>query len=58
MKLQKFVERERVRALLADSMGVDPKEISDVDVDMAIREGFSMFSKGGGVGSLFKRKEK
>ena len=58
MKLEKFVERERVRALLADRMGVDPKEISDVDVDMAIREGFSMFSKGGGVGSLFKRKEK
>ena len=58
MKLEKFVERERVRALLADRMGVDPKEISDSDVDMAIREGFSMFSQGGGVGSLFKRKAK
>ena len=56
MKLEELVEREKVRAILADRMGVDPKEISEVDIDMAIREGMGMFSKGGGVGSLFRRK--
>ena len=55
-KLEELVEREKVRAILADRMGVDPKEISEVDIDMAIREGMGMFSKGGGVGSLFRRK--
>ena len=30
-KLEELVEREKVRAILADRMGVDPKEISEVD---------------------------
>ena len=55
-KLEELVEREKVRAILADQLGVDPKEISEVDIDIAIREGMGMFSKGGGVGSLFRRK--
>ena len=55
-ELEELVEREKVRAILADQLGVDPKEISEVDIDIAIREGMGMFSKGGGVGSLFRRK--
>ena len=58
MKLQKLVEREKVRAILADQLGVDPKDIPEENIDMAIAEGMGMFSQGGGVGSLFKRKAK
>ena len=58
MKLEKLVEREKVRAILADRMGVEPKDIADSDIDMAIQQGMGMFSEGGGVGSLFKRKAK
>ena len=58
MKLQKLVEREKVRAILADRLGVDPKDIPEENIDMAIAEGMGMFSQGGGVGSLFKRKAK
>jgi hypothetical protein len=39
-------------------MGVEPKDIADSDIDMAIQQGMGMFSEGGGVGSLFKRKAK
>jgi hypothetical protein len=58
MKLEELVEREKVRAILADRMGVEPKDIADSDIDMAIQQGMGMFSEGGGVGSLFKRKAK
>ena len=58
MKLEKLVQREKVRAILADQLGVDPKDIPEENIDMAIAEGMGMFSQGGGVGSLFKRKAK
>ena len=55
MKLQKLVEREKVRAILADRMGVDPKDVPEANIDMALRD-LKFFAMGGGVGSLFKQR--
>jgi len=62
-KFEEFIEREKVRAILADSMTtkvgrqVDPSEITEDMIDAAIREGMSLFSRGG-VAGLFKQRTK
>ena len=54
-QFEKFIEREKVRAILADQMGVDPKDVPEVNIDMALRD-LKFFAMGGGVGSLFKQR--
>ena len=54
-QFEKFIEREKVRAILADQMGVDPKDIPEENIDMALRD-LKFFAMGGGVGSLFKER--
>ena len=54
-QFEKFIEREKVRAILADRMGVDPKDIPEENIDMALRD-LKFFAMGGGVGSLFKQR--
>ena len=62
-KFEDFIEREKVRAILADQMTtkvgrqVDPSEITEDMIDAAIREGMSLFSRGG-VAGLFKQRTK
>jgi len=54
-QFEKFIEREKVRAILADRMGVDPKDIPEENIDMALKD-LKFFAMGGGVGSLFKER--
>ena len=54
-QFEKFIEREKVRAILADRMGVDPKDVPEANIDMALRD-LKFFAMGGGVGSLFKQR--
>ena len=54
-QFEKFIEREKVRAILADRMGVEPKDIPEENIDMALRD-LKFFAMGGGVGSLFKER--
>jgi len=62
-KFEDFIEREKVRVILADQMTtkigrqVDPTEITEDMIDAAIREGTGMFSRGG-VAGLFKQRIK
>lgn len=45
-----FIKREKVRAILADQLGVDPKDIPEENITMAIMEGMDLMATGGRVG--------
>ena len=47
---EKVIKREKVRAILADQLGVDPKDIPEENIDMAIMEGMDLMATGGRVG--------
>ncbi len=54
-QFEEAIKREKVRAILADRMGVDPKDVPEANIDMALRD-LRFFAMGGGVGSLFKQR--
>ena len=54
------IEKEKIRADVAERMDIDPEDVNDTLVEMLYQEGYNVgFKNGGqitGVGSLFKRK--
>ena len=54
-QFEEAIKREKVRAILADQMGVDPQDVPEVNIDMAMKD-LQFMAMGGGVGSLFKQR--
>jgi len=62
---EKVIKREKVRAILADQLGVDPKDIPEENIDMAIKQGIDLMATGGrvglkngGIANFFKKRNK
>jgi len=62
---EKIIKREKVRAILADQLGVDPKDIPEANIDMAIKQGMDLMATGGrvglkngGISNFFKKRNK
>ena len=62
---EKIIKREKVRAILADQLGVDPKDIPESNIDMAIKQGMDLMATGGrvglkngGIANFFKKRNK
>jgi hypothetical protein len=60
-----FIKREKVRAILADQLGVDPKDIPEENITMAIMEKMDLMATGGrvglkngGISNFFKKRNK
>ena len=54
-QFEEAIKREKVRAILADRMGVEPKDVPEINIDMAMKD-LQFMAMGGGVGSLFKQR--
>ena len=54
-QFEEAIKREKVRAILADQMGVEPKDVPEINIEMAMKD-LQFMAMGGGVGSLFKQR--